>query len=244
MEIFRAVINAPWPPLRRPCGIHRRTAGLLAHGVSPTPPSRTLKAQWRESVDTPLTVAGAATDRQKAYRVPFSPSGVIEGPCRIMSQLRERLSNGAERPRTQLVNPPPGLRAPVGAAPNIEERPPGLREGDLKQLRAPRGPNNIHISHNAVILASATTGPGKDGFSASAEMSCAEQRFGESTLQFILQQSECILSDRPWRSGGRTVKPGANRMRFEARTTAGLQTASEARPRRLTPRDDKRTHLQ
>ena len=39
------------------------------------------KAQWRESVGTPLTVAGAATDRRKAYRVPFSPSFEIEGPC-------------------------------------------------------------------------------------------------------------------------------------------------------------------
>ncbi len=34
-----------------------------------------------KSVGTPLTVAGAATDRREAYRVPFSPSGKIEGPC-------------------------------------------------------------------------------------------------------------------------------------------------------------------
>ena len=78
----RLVINAPSPPLRRHCGIHRRTAGLLARSVSPTPPSQTYeKAQWREKRGTPLTVAGAATDRRKVYRVPFSPSGVIEGPC-------------------------------------------------------------------------------------------------------------------------------------------------------------------
>ena len=58
------------------CGIHRRTAGLLARGVSPTPPSRTwIKSSGEKSVGTPLTVAGAATDRPKAYRVPFSPSG-------------------------------------------------------------------------------------------------------------------------------------------------------------------------
>jgi hypothetical protein len=34
----------------------------------------------QKSVGTPLTVAGAATDRLKAYRVPFSPSSKIEGP--------------------------------------------------------------------------------------------------------------------------------------------------------------------
>jgi hypothetical protein len=75
------VIVAPWPPLRRRRGIHRRTAGLLARGVSPTPPSRTwIKSSGEKSVGTPLTVAGAATDRLKAYRVPFSPSSKIEGP--------------------------------------------------------------------------------------------------------------------------------------------------------------------
>src|ERR1700726_3449391 len=51
----------------------RRTAGLLACGVSPAPPFRA-QAQWQRCVGTPLTVAGAAADRQKAYRVPFSPS--------------------------------------------------------------------------------------------------------------------------------------------------------------------------
>jgi hypothetical protein len=34
----------------------------------------------QKSVGTPLTVAGAATDRRMAYRVPFSPSCKIEGP--------------------------------------------------------------------------------------------------------------------------------------------------------------------
>jgi hypothetical protein len=78
-EVCRVVINAPWPPLRRPCGIHRRTAGLLACSVSPTPPSRTLKkSSGQKSVGTPLTVAGAATDQRKGL------------PCSLFTLGRNR----------------------------------------------------------------------------------------------------------------------------------------------------------
>jgi hypothetical protein len=55
----------------------------------------------------------------KAYRVPFSPSGAIEGPCfRFMSQLRGGLSNGARTAflRSDAGEPRrPWLRACVGA---------------------------------------------------------------------------------------------------------------------------------
>jgi len=40
-------------------------------------------AQWRRCVGTPLTVAGAAADRPKACRVPFSPSKT-RGTVRIL----------------------------------------------------------------------------------------------------------------------------------------------------------------
>src|SRR5579863_8188922 len=43
-EVCWAIMRAPWPPLRRLYGIHRRTAGLLARGVSPAPPSRTFQS--------------------------------------------------------------------------------------------------------------------------------------------------------------------------------------------------------
>jgi hypothetical protein len=51
-----------------------------------------------KSVGTPLTVAGAATDRADAYRVPFSPSGKTRDRARFIFQLREGLSNEAPRP--------------------------------------------------------------------------------------------------------------------------------------------------
>ena len=44
-------------------------------------PGLGFKSSGEKSVGTPLTVAGAATDRRGAYRVPFSPSGKNEGPC-------------------------------------------------------------------------------------------------------------------------------------------------------------------
>ena len=97
-EVCRVVMNAPWPPLRRPCGIHRRTAGLLACGVSPTPPSRTFKkSSGEKSVGTPLTVAGAATDQPKGLPCSLFTLGRNRGTVlEFMSQLREGLSNGAQ----------------------------------------------------------------------------------------------------------------------------------------------------
>jgi hypothetical protein len=65
----------------------RRTAGLLARGVSPTPPSRISTSSGEKSVGTPLTVAGAAADRRKAYRVPFSPSNRRGTVLKLMFQL-------------------------------------------------------------------------------------------------------------------------------------------------------------
>ena len=57
---------------------HGRSPGLRRIAGAAFPG---LKVQWRKGVGTPLTVAGAATDRRRAYRVPYSPSGKTEGPC-------------------------------------------------------------------------------------------------------------------------------------------------------------------
>src|ERR1700722_20641123 len=56
-----------------------RTAGLLAHSVSPTPPSQAYeKPSGEKCVDTPLTVAGAATDRRQSL------------PCSLFTLGRNR----------------------------------------------------------------------------------------------------------------------------------------------------------
>ena len=74
--------------------------------------------------------------------------------------------------------------------------------------------------------------PGRDGvLSLLGKALRAKQRFGESTLHFVLQQGERVLSSRPWRSAWEEPQNLAlTPMRLEARTTAGAQTASEARP--------------
>jgi hypothetical protein len=92
------VMNAPSPPLRRPCGLYgARQVSWLAAYRRRRLPRLMKKPSGEKSVDTPLTVAGAATDRQNAYRVPFSPSGADRGTVRgFMSQLREGLSNNAQ----------------------------------------------------------------------------------------------------------------------------------------------------
>ena len=170
-------MNAPWPPLRRPCGIHRRTAGLLARGVSPTPPSRTHKKSSGEKASARRSQSrGRPRIGGKAYRVPFSPSGAIEGPCLGLCPSFER---GCQMERETLVDPARPedrlmhrSKPTSGEAPNIERRPSCTWAGSSSNGfgGAPRGPNPVLSSHSAVILASATTGfRGRTEFSASAE---------------------------------------------------------------------------
>ena len=102
LQFSRQIIGAPRPPLRQPRGIHRRTAGLLARDVSPAPPSRTfIKSSGEKSVGTPLTVAGAATDRREAYPCSLFTLGQDRGTVRDSSfQLRGGLSNIRHFPDT------------------------------------------------------------------------------------------------------------------------------------------------
>ena len=76
------------------------------------------KSSGEKSVGTPLTVAGAATDRRKAYRVPFSPSGVIEGPCAghvPASRGVVKWSADRFRARRSQRTPPPTAQSSLGA---------------------------------------------------------------------------------------------------------------------------------
>jgi hypothetical protein len=130
-------LAAPPAALRNPS----RTAGLLACNVSPTPPSQTFrKAQWRESVGTPLTVAGAATDRQKAYRVPFSPSGIIEGPCAghvpASGGVVKWSADRFRRRRSQRTPPPTPRSFRPGRLQTTKKDRPGLRQADLRAVWA------------------------------------------------------------------------------------------------------------
>ena len=210
-----------------------------------------MKVQWRESVGTPLTVAGAATDRRKAYRVPFSPSGEIEGPCcRFMSQLRDGLSNGA---RNRFCAPAKWKSAsPMAQSPrrgwhrkHRKKTSPHFGGQIFDGLGGePRGPNNVRSSHNAVILASATTGrPGRGPvLSLRWKTLCAEQRFGESALHFMLQTGRVRPEWPPMAEGACESRQNLGADPHEARRAHDGRRANRQRgeaPQELTPRDNK-----
>ena len=93
------------------------------------------------------------------------------------------------------------LNVYVGEDPSIEKRPARTSAGSSSNGlgREPRGPNQVLSSHNAVILAPATmelrVGT---SFSASARKTIlAKQRFGESTLHFMLKHGKSVVGGRP-----------------------------------------------
>jgi hypothetical protein len=155
-------MNAPWPPLRRPRGIHRRTAGLLACGVSPAPPSRTCESPVaREASARRSQSRGRPRIGEEAYRVPFSPSVEIEGPCSgyvPASRGVVKWSQSAFASPRSCQTEQPMLNVYVGEDPSIEKRPARTSAGSSSNGlgREPRGPNQVLSSHNAVILAPAT----------------------------------------------------------------------------------------
>ena len=100
-EICRVFINAPWPPLRRLYGIHRRTAGLLACGVSPAPPSRTVKSSGENAPARRLQSRGRPRIGMSLPCSLFTLGrnrGTVLG---CMFQLRQGLSNGARSALTR-----------------------------------------------------------------------------------------------------------------------------------------------
>lgn len=223
-------MSAPWPPLRRPCGIHRRTAGLLARGVSPAPPSRTYeKSSGEKSAGTPLTVAGAATDRRKACRVPFSPSGKPEGPCLGSCssfargcQIEGRTLSRASAPTSR-------------DTPSIDRRPARTSAGISSSGFGgePRSPNRVLSSHSVVILASATTGLHVEKlFSASADRLSGPNSVSANrrSISFCSQARASRVFVHGEAAPAEAQNLALIPIRLDARTTAGAHTTAETRP--------------
>src|SRR5580704_13398244 len=79
LEICRAVMNAPRPPLRRPYRTYRaRQVSWLTAYRRRRLPRLMKKSSGEKSVGTPLTVAGAATDRRQSL------------PCSLFTLGRNR----------------------------------------------------------------------------------------------------------------------------------------------------------
>ena len=234
-------MNAPWPPLRRPRGIHRRTAGLLARGVSPTPPSRTRKSPVAKKRRHAAHSRGGGHGSAKRPTVfPFHPRSRSRDRARVMSQLREGLSNGGQ---SALASPrscetaQPMLNVYVGEDPSIEKRPARTSAGSSSNGlgREPRGPNQVLSSHNAVILAPATM-----AFRVGTSFSASAQRLSAPNSVSANRRSiSCCSAARASGAVAHDVVGGEKTqclalilIRLDARTIPGAQTATEARPRR------------
>jgi hypothetical protein len=241
--------------LDRPSG---GLSGFIAHGRSPglqriadaAFPDLT-KSPVARSAGTPLTVAGAATDWRKPTVFPFHPRSNRGTVLRFMSQLREGLSNGTRGAWAT-------LRSWRSAPPTTR----GLRRGRLQtskkigpdfggQLSERFGGRTSRPEGRSKLPQRCNFGfrqdgaPGRDRVLPLRRQSlCAEQRFGESALHFLLQQGHCIVSGHPRRSGvGRTAKFGANL--HEVRGANDSRRANSQRgqaPQEATPRNNNRTH--
>jgi hypothetical protein len=140
----------------------------------------------------------------------------------------------AAKPENPVADTPELL--PSACDPNIEARPARTSGGiSLSDLGGePRDPNNVRSSHNAVILASVTT-----GLRVRTEFSvCAERFSAPNTVSANRRSISCCnkASASAVRHSEVTSEAAQNLaltpMRVEARTTAGAQMTSEARPRR------------
>jgi hypothetical protein len=124
-----------------------------------------------------------------------------------------------------------------GRTPNIEERAAwtsaGRSSSDLGG--EPRGPNNIRSFHNAVMFVSTTLGlrigmpPSASAGWLSSPNSASANRHSISCCRSA-RASRGVAHDGA--AAAETQYPALIPIRLDARTTAGAQTASEARPRR------------
>ena len=198
-------MNAPWPPHRRPRGIRRRTAGLLARGVSPTPPSRARKSPVaKKRRHAAHSRGGGHGSASGAYRVPFSPSVEIEGPCSGYVPA----SRGVVKWRSKRARFAAKLQDCAAHAQRLCWRGSEHREktgphfsGQLFEWFGGRtsGPEPSPELPQRCDPGSRNDGvPGREAvFSLGAEILRAKQRFGESTLHFMLQHGERVRGGRP-----------------------------------------------
>ena len=234
-------MNAPWPPHRRPRGIRRRTAGLLARGVSPTPPSRTRKSPVAKTRRHAAHSRGGGHGSAKRPTVfPFHPRSKSRDRARVYvpaSRGVVKWSQSALASPRSCQTEQPMVKVYVGEDPRIEKRPARTSAGSSSNGLGgePRGPNQVLSSHNAVILAPATM-EFRVGtpFSASAERLSAPNSVSANRRSI----SCCSTARASWvvahdeAGGAKTQCLALILMRLDARTIPGAQTAAEARPRR------------
>jgi hypothetical protein len=173
----------------------RRLPGLLKGPVAGKASARRLQSRGRPRISG------------KAYRVPFSPSGAIEGPCLgFVSQLREGLSNGALTAfACSEAGEPlrPWPRACVGAGSEHRQKTGPDFSGQIFEwfggrTSRPKPSPELPQRCNLGFRDDGATGP-DCVFRLRPTTILAKQRFGESTLHFLLEPGESVLRRRPRR---------------------------------------------
>ncbi len=178
---------------------------------------------------------------EEAYRVPFSPSVEIEGPCSGLCPSFEQgcqmevKARSLRREAAKLHSPcsTSMVNVYIGEDPSIERRPARTSAGSSSNGLGgePRGPNQVLSSHNAVILAPATmefrVGT---SFSASARRPSSPKRVSANRRSI----SCCSTAGASWvvahdeAGGAKTQCLALILIRLDARTIPGAQTATEA----------------
>jgi hypothetical protein len=230
-------LAAPPAALRNPSA-HGRSPGSQRIADAAFPDLQ--KAQWREK------------RRHAAYSRGGGHGSTKSLPCSLFTLGRNRgtvrwSSSSLETGCQMEGRPPSGPAKKENLAadaselasardPNIEERPARTSAGRSSSGLGsePRGPNAVRSCHSAVILASGATGLRvRTEFSVSAERASAPNSISANrrSISCCRRASASSVGQREVRSED-AQNLALTAMRFEACTTAGAQTASEARPRR------------
>ena len=184
----RMSVGQSWTLLGRPSGGRaefigaRQVSWLAAYRQRRLPGPA--KVQWRDKRrHAAHSRGGGHRSAERPTVFPFHPRSRSRDRARVMSQLREGLSNGGQSafasPRARQTAQPV-VKVYVGEEPSIENRPARTSGGSSSNGLGgePRGPNQVLSSHNAVILTSATIGRRVGtSFSASAKNSPRQTTF-------------------------------------------------------------------
>ena len=198
-------MNAPWPPLRRPRGIHRRTAGLLARGVSPTPPSRTRKSPVAKKRRHAAHSRGGGHGSAKRPTVfPFHPRSRSRDRARVyvpasrgVVKWRSKRARFAAKPQNCAAH---GQRLCRRGSEHREKTGPHFSRQLFEWFGGrTSGPEpSPELPQRGDLGSCNDRVPGRDAvFRLRQTTILAKQRFGKSTFHFMLQHGESVRGGRP-----------------------------------------------
>jgi hypothetical protein len=163
------------------------------------------KAQWRKSVGTPLTVAGAATDRRQAPTVfPFHPRSRSRDRARVyvpasrgVVKWRSKRARFAAKPQNCAAH---AQRLCRRGSEHREKTGPHFSRQLFEWFgaRTSGSEPSPELPQRGDLGSCNDRVPGRDVvFRLRQTTILAKQRFGESTFHFMLQHGESVRGGRP-----------------------------------------------